>query len=263
MRFGKSRTEAEKEPNRALSGGGDFIKYLREGDTTFRILQEPDEWAYYWEHFSPEGYSFACNEEEDCPGCISESEKMKRVSRKIAFNVLQGFNGTDYVNVYKIGPMVEEKLNNRYLRLGTITDRDYTITKYKTTGDRWDFDVDGGTPTPLTGEYEKKDVEKLLLQQWEEHWGASASEPKDHSRREGYSVVDPPVRRPTIAPAPKPQGHTEEPPFEEEVYQEADLRKMDHGDLLTLLKDQMKITPPASLESSEQVVDWLMDLQQS
>ena len=244
MRFGKSKEEAEREPNRAGGGGGDFIKYLQEGDTTFRIMDEPNEWAYYWEHFSPEGFSFACNDEDDCPGCTSDSEKMKKVSRKIAFNVLQSYQGRDYVNVYKVGPMVTEKLENRYQRLDTLKDRDYTIRKYKTSADRWDFDVEGNTPTPVDfSQYEKKNVEKMLLEQWQEHWGGGQPQP---------------ARRATIAPKVQP----EEPPFEQEkVYKEADLRSMDLPGLQTLLKDDMGLTPPATLESTDAVVNWLMELQ--
>jgi len=150
VRFGRSAAEAAEEPSRG-GAGGDFIKYLREGDTTFRILQDRDDgWVYYWEHFSPMGFSFPCtNEEDTCPGCISDNEKMKKVGRKIAFNVLESFNGTDYVNVYKVPSTVASKLENRIARFGTVTDRDYTITKYKTTGDRWDFDLEGDTPTPV------------------------------------------------------------------------------------------------------------------
>src|SRR4249919_230048 len=104
MRFGKSKDEAQEEPGRG-GGGGDFIKYLKEGNTTFRILQEQEEWKYYWEHFSPEGYSFPCPRDVDdpiemCPGCSSDNEKMKKVSRKIAFNALHSFNGTEYVDVF-------------------------------------------------------------------------------------------------------------------------------------------------------------------
>lgn len=251
MRFGKSKEEAEKEPSRG-GGGGDFIKYLMEGSTTFRIAQEPQDWCYYWEHFSPEGFSFACNNEEDCPGCTSENEKMKKVSRKIAFNVLQSWQGTDYVNVYKIGPMVGDKLENRYKRLDTLTDRDYTITKYKTNGDRWDFDVEGGIPTPVDfSKYDLKDIESMLMEQWEEHWGGGAT---------GHPAETKPARRATIAPA----QQQEDPPFEEEkVYQEADLRQMDLQGLRDLLQSDMKLTPPVTLDTPDEVVDWLMELQQS
>lgn len=252
MRFGKSAAEAAEEPSRGGAGGGDWIRYLKEGDTTFRILEDPDDWTYYWEHFSPSGFSFPCNSEDDCPGCSSENEKMSKVNRRIAFNALQSWQGNDYVNVYKIGPMVGDKLENRYKRLDTLTDRDYTITKYKTNGDRWDFDVEGGIPTPVDfSKYDLKDIESMLMEQWEEHWGGGAT---------GHPAETKPARRATIAPA----QQQEDPPFEEEkVYQEADLRQMDLQGLRDLLQSDMKLTPPVTLDTPDEVVDWLMELQQS
>jgi hypothetical protein len=258
MRFGKSAEEAAAEPGRG-GGGGDFIKYLKEGDNTVRILQEPTEWKYYWEHFSPAGFSFPCPRDKDdpldmCPGCSSDNEKMKKVNRRIAFNVLHSFNGQEYVDAMKIGPMVADKLDNRYKRFGTVTDRDYTITKYKSSGDRWDFDVEGSTPTPVDLRKEDwKDIEALLQQAWDDAWG-------DPSQAAANRQATEAPKRPTIAATPKPQP--EEPPFEEEkAYNEADLRSMDHTALVKLINDEMKMIPPSTLTTSDAVVDWLMELQ--
>jgi len=251
VRFGKSKEEAEQEPGRGGSGG-DWIKHLKEGSTTFRIMEDPKDWTYYWEHFSPEGFSFPCPRDandpiEDCPGCRSDNEKMAKASRKMAFNVLESFNGQEYINAYKVGPMVADKLENRYKRFDTLTDRDYTITKYKTSGDRWDFDVEGSMPSPVDTTHELKNIEKMLVEQYEENFGDD-SKPR------------PSQKRTTIAP----KAQTEEPPFEEEkVYQEADLRNLDLFGLLALLKDEMQLEPPASLESKDAIVDWLMELQKS
>lgn len=259
MRFGKSKAEAEEEPGRG-GGSGDFIRYLKEGSTTIRILQEPDEWLYYWEHFSPAGFSFPCprgvdDPIEDCPGCSSDNEKLKKVSRKIAFNVLNSFNGQEYVNAFKIGPMVAEKLENRFKRLSTITDRNYTITKYKTSQDRWDFDVEGDTPAPVDLRKEEwKDIEALLAQTYDEHWG----DPNQAAANlQGLQEVSSSPKRPTIAPAPK----QEEPPFEEKAYQEADLREMGPDTLRKLIQTEMKMEPPATLVTTNAMVDWLMELQ--
>ena len=260
MRFGKSAEEAAEEPGRG-GGSGDFIRYLKEGDNLMRILQDPPEWVYYWEHFSPAGFSFPCPRSkddpvEDCPGCSSENEKMKKVNRRIAFNVLTSFNGVEYVNAMKIGPMVSDKLDNRYKRFGTVTDRDYTITKYKSSGDRWDFDVEGSTPTPVDLRKEDwKDIEALLQQSWDDAWG----DPNQAAANK--QATEAPPKRPTIAATPKPQP--EEPPFEpaEKEYQEADLRAMDREDLRTLIERDMKMVPPSTLEPSDAVVDWLMELQ--
>lgn len=259
MRFGKSAEEAAEEPSRG-GGGGQFIKYLKEGDNTVRILQEPEEWKYYWEHFAPAGFSFPCPRGKDdpkeiCPGCSSDNEKMSKVNRRIAFNVLHSFNGTEYVDAMKIGPMVSDKLDNRYKRFGTITDRDYTITKYKSSGDRWDFDVEGNTPTPIDLRKEDwKDIEALLQQAWDDAWGDSAQAAANKQATEA-------PKRPTIAAAPKPQP--EDPPFEEEkAYQEADLRAMKPEDLLQVINKEMKMVPPSTITNdSTAMVDWLMELQ--
>lgn len=264
MRFGKSAAEAAAEPSR--SSGGDFIKYLKDGDTTFRIIQEPDDWKYYWEHFNPGGFSFPCPRDvsdpiEDCPGCSSEIEKMSKVSRKVAFNVLTSFNGQDYVNVYKITGTLADKLKNRFARQGTLTDRDYTITKFKTSGDRTDFDVDGQLPSPIDlTKYELKDVEQMLADTYDEQWGnpqtarESASKAAQ-SARETEVVAK--VRGLSVAPAPK----QEEPPFEkapEKEVKEEDLRAMSYEEILLLVKSEVDEAPPAEADTTDKVVDWLM-----
>jgi hypothetical protein len=265
MRFGKSAAEAAEEPSRG--GGGNFIKYLKDGDNTFRILQEPTEWKYYWEHFSPAGFSFPCPRDVDdpvemCPGCSSDNEKMKKPSRKIAFNILHSFNGTEYVDVMKVGPTVSEKLENRYKRFDTVTDRDYTVTRYKTSKDRYDFDVEGGTPTPVDLHKEEwKDIEAMLQQAWDDAWGDPNQAAANRQASETAAVAPVATVRPTIAPA--PAVAPEEPPFDqpEPTFQEADLRQMSHGALLALIKASMGLTPPTTLITTNAVVDWLMELQ--
>ena len=268
MRFGKSKEEADQEPGRGA--GGDFIRYLKEGDTTLRILQEQDEWLYYWEHFSPAGFSFPCPKESasddtPCPGCDSDNEKMKKVNRKIAFNVLTSFNGVEYVNAFKIGPMVSDKLENRVKRFGTITDRDYTITKYKTGKDRWDFDVEGAMPAPIDLRKEEwKDIEAMLQQSWDEAWG-DPNQAAANLRATATAPAEQPAtatpRRATIAPQKAAEVVPEEPPFEETVYQEAELRAMDRDALVQVVNKNMGLVPPATLTTTDAVVDWLMELQ--
>jgi hypothetical protein len=259
MRFGKSAKEAAEEPGRAGSGG-DFIRYLKDGDTTFRLLQEPDDWTYYWEHFSPMGFSFPCSNEDDCYGCVSDNEKMKKAQRRIAFNVIQGYNGTDYVNVFKVGSTVADKLKNRFNRFGTVTDRDYTVTRIKT-GDRYDFDLDGAAPTPVdVTKFELKDVEALLQSSWDEAWGEGGQGTAGVREPRNPKPDQPPAqKRITIAPQPK----SDEPPFEppETVYQEADLRAMTYEELVTLVKNDLGDTPPEGCTTAPQVVDWLLSIQ--
>lgn len=268
MRFGKSAAEAADEPNRGGSGG-DFIKYLKDGDTTFRLLQEPDDWCYYWEHFSPAGFSFPCPRAadepiENCPGCSSDNEKMSKVSRKIAFNVLQGFSGQDYVNVYKVPNALADKLKNRFSRFGTITDRDYTITRYKTSGDRVDYDLEGNTPTKIDlSRYELRNIEQMLQESYDETWGNAAQAEANRmatSQSTREAEVATKVRGLTVTPKVVPQEPPSEPAEELEV-SEDDLRAMDMADLQVLLKEQGVTDLPTHLETSDQIVDWLMSTQ--
>jgi hypothetical protein len=254
MTFGKSKTEADQEPSRG-GGGGDFIRYLKDDPVTMRILQEQSEWKYYWEHYDQgKQVSYPCPRSatdpiEMCQGCSSDNERTAKVSRKIAFNALTSFNGVEYVNVWKVGPMVADKLENRIKRWDTITDRDYTLSRYKGSGDRWDFDVEGGTPVAIDLHKEEwKDIEALLQQAWDDVWGEGGSVQREEE------VFRP---RATIAPA----AQSEEPPFEPKVYQETDLRAMDYEHLVMVVKEQMGETPPSTLTTTNQVVDWLMDLQ--
>jgi hypothetical protein len=272
MKFGKSAAEAAEEPSRG-GGGGDFIRYLKDGDTTFRILQEPDDWTYYWEHFSPSGFSFCCPREPDdpvdtCPGCSSDNEKMSKVSRKIAFNVLQGYNGQDYVNVYKVSNALAEKFKNRYARQSTITDRDYTITKFKA-GDRVDYDVEGSLPSPVdVSKYELKDINKMLADQYYENWGDT-----DRAKQNQASIsqisreaeIKEKVRGLSVAPAPRIES--QDPPSEpvaqreEKEVKEDDLRRMTYEDIISLVKAEVDEMPPPEADTTDKVVDWLMGTQ--
>jgi len=269
MRFGKSAKEAAEEPSRG-GGGGDFIRYLKDGDTTFRILQEPDDWKYYWEHFNPAGFSFPCPREatdpiDDCPGCSSDIEKMSKVSRKVAFNVLQSSGGQEYVNVYKIPQTLAEKLKNRYARQDTITDRDYTITRFKTAGDRVDFDLEGSLPSPIDpSKYELKDIEQMLADSYNEQWGTPEVRRETTARLAQATQeeqVRAKVRTLSVAPAPVSQDPPSEPETqqaEEKVVKEEDLRRMTLEEITLLVKTEVGEAPPAEADTTDKVVDWLM-----
>lgn len=170
MRFGMSADEAKDDKRFQKSGGGKYINRLKEGDNTLRIVQEPKDWLHFAEHFNPNGFSFPCNGEDACPGCTSTIDKMKSTSPQVAFNALSG----EYLNVYSIPRRLADKLMLRFDRLGTITDRAYTITKYKNSSDKVDYEVEGDLPAPLAEIPELRDIEKLLQDAWDESWGDSA-----------------------------------------------------------------------------------------
>jgi hypothetical protein len=249
VRFTKTAEEAEHDHR--STGGGNFIKYLKDGDQTLRILEEPEAWKYYWEHFNPSGFPFPCTDQKDCPGCNSDMEKMKKVQRRVAFNAWDG----QYHNVWKIPNTVAEKLKVRYQRLGTIIDRDYTITRIKTgQGDnaRWDYDIEGGQKEATDAEVEEMiDPEDLLVQAYEDAWGSSKVVERATSPRVNTAVQseDPPSE-------PKPEQDSQGE-GEAEVT-EMELRKMTAVQLRKFCKDHDMEAPPEFLRNRDGIVDWMM-----
>lgn len=281
MKFGKSTEEALKEPSRGGGGGGDFMKYFKDGDNYLHIMDEPDKWCWYWEHFNtnPGGYSFPCTNESDCPGCTSDDEKMSKVSRKVAFNAYDG----EYTNVWKISKGVAEKLRNRYDRLGTITDRPYIVTRLVSgTGKsaKYDFDLEGQDKGPFPEECEdyRRDPEELLAAAFEEAWGSGDStlvkaakkdEKKDYNEERGK-----PKRLNVEKSEKKEEGwpetkEGEAPPSEPEeettsssgdrVVTEDQLRDMTPELLRNLCKEEGFGSPPENLKSTDAIVDWMLD----
>lgn len=255
MRFGKSAEEAEKEPSRG-GGGQSFMKYCREGDNTLRILDEPDKWVYYWEHFNPGGYAFPCtNDRDTCPGCTSDIERMQRASRKIAFNAFDG----EYTNVWKVPKTVADKLKARWERIGTVRDRDYIITQIVTkSGNKtnYDYDVEGQEKQKFDfSEVEEymKDPEDLLAEAYDDAWGDDAKVRESRTRAKDTEE--------TTKVKAKIQRAKKEEPVEEKVYSEEELRKMDVWDLAALCKNEGLGAIPKDMETSDAIVDWMLDNQ--
>ena len=242
MKFGQSAEEAAKDTRG--SGGGAFMKYPRQGDNVVRILDEPSDWVYYWEHFNPDGFAFPCtNDRDTCPGCTSDIEKMKNASRKVAFNA---YDGT-YVNVWKVpNQSVAEKLKARFERYGTITDRDYLIRQVKT-ANRTDYDVEGLDKNPHSKdaweELQSKivDPEDLLAQAYEDAWGDSAK-----------------VREAKVQPKTTSRFVKSEPKAEPKTYQEAELRTKEPWDLAQIAKEEGLGDIPPGTDTSDEIVDWML-----
>lgn len=259
MRFGKSEDEAKAEPSRG-GGGSDFMKYCKEGDNTLRILDEPDKWVYYWEHYNPGGYPFPCtNDRESCPGCTSDVEKMQRASRKIAFNAFDG----QYTNVWKVPKTVADKLKARWERIGTIRDRDYIIRQLKEkVGNKTNYDYDVEGLDKVTFDFDEveeymRDPETLLAQAYEDAWGDDAKVRETRAQAkdsEESSRVRAKIQR-------SPKEEKKEEPKEEKVYSEADLRSMDVWDLASLCKREGIGEIPKNMETSDQIVDWMISSQ--
>lgn len=276
MKFGKSAAEVAEEPPRG-EGGSSFIRYLRQGDNTFRILQDPDEWIYYWEHFNPGGFAFPCtNDRASCPGCTSKVDKMKGATRMAVFHGLVSMNDVEYVNVYKVpSNRVGDLLKNRFDRNGTLTDRDYTITKIKLDNGNVAWDIEGTNLTPINvAEYKDqfKDIEQMLADAYEQSWGDPVVSRETEQRAADASTEDkvrsqvaaqkaslqkefgveqtPPPSEPEVESAPVTEG--------EDTISESDLRKMTAEDLKTFCEANGWGPPPPRLKKVDSIVDWMM-----
>lgn len=258
MKFGKSWDEVNAEPT--TTGG--FMKYFKDGDTTFRIIQEPKDWVGYWEHFNPGGFPFPCTgDRKTCPGCTSDNEKMKKASRKIAVNVLEG----EYVNVYKLPKTLADKLANRAERAkpkATIMDRDYTISRFKS-GDKVEYDIEGGdkSPVDLTN-IELKDVEEMLQEAYNDSWGDSAKAQGTRDANEQANSEE--LLKAKLEHQRSLQG--DEPPFEQPPviegageYDEKDLRAMDKSGILAVCdKEGLTVPSEVQLQDVDSIVEWLL-----
>ena len=101
-----------------------------------------DSWQTFREHFE-DGYgSYPCsNKKDECPGCLSTSPRTKKRTRKYYFNAL---DETGNVRVYKIGSVLWQTLNGRDKRIGSLSDRDYTIIHMGTTMNDTRYDPEPG-----------------------------------------------------------------------------------------------------------------------
>lgn len=252
MKFGKSREEAAAEPNRG-GDGSSYIKYLKAGDNTLHLADEPDKWVWYWEHYNPGGYPFPCtNDMETCPGCTSDVEKMQKPSRKIAFNAYDG----NYTNVWKIPKSVAEKLQARYERNGTVTDRPFIITQYKKDNGFYDYDVEGQDKAQLPPEVENylADPEDLLSAAYDEAWGDS-SKGKQTSAKAQQAAKEESLQE-KIGEAQRGLKVVREEP---KSVSEKDLRAMEPWDLVTLCeKENYPPIPAENSKTTDDIVDWML-----
>lgn len=123
------RTAAQHEAARGSHDDGDvWIKNFRDGETRVRILQSTARWTTYAEHYSEDIGFFPCTEERDCVGCNDDSERVRKLSRRYAFNAIDE-NGR--VNVYKVGTKLHRTFEGREQRdpNGTIVDRDFLVIR--------------------------------------------------------------------------------------------------------------------------------------
>ncbi len=256
MKFGKSAAEAATEPGRG-GDGQSFIKYLKAGDNYLQLIEEPDSWVYYWEHYNPGGYPFPCtNDRDTCPGCTSDDEKMSKASRKIAFNAISEYDGKDYTNVWKVPKSVADKLKMRYERNGTVVDRPFLITQYKKDNGFYDYEVEGQDKKILGSDSQDNwtDPETLLAQAYEEAWGDD-SKAKQTSAKVQQASKEAGLQEKLAEAKSKLSVVRDEP----KKVTEKELRAMEPWDLLALCEKEGFGTPPkANSQSTDDIVDWML-----
>jgi len=282
MKFGQTwNPDAEEE---TTTGSSDYLRYFKGAETTFRLLQEPNEWIDYWEHFNPNGYPFPCTRDrKTCPGCTSNNDKMKKASKKIAVQVLEG----EWVNAYKLPKTVADKLANRANRIGTVTDRDYTVFKLQTKNadgsTKTDYDVEGGDKIPVDIAALKpkfKDVETILGSMYDQAWGNpdAAMQNKDEAEQDqARSSLKERIAaqqratteqmqedRVPLAKDPEPEWASrpaEDAPKAEEpkVWTEEELRALPYDRIVVVAKEEGMDLPDDLEETTNAVVDWLLD----
>jgi len=195
-----------------------YLRSFKKGDTKVRFLDDPDEWAYFEEHFTADNKSFMCLGSFDkkfrdvCPGCVSENDSTNRYSRRYATCLLV----VDWNRVlpYRIPVSLKERLDKRLERNdGTLTNRDMVVIK-SGSGLETDYDVDMDERYKLTGkeEYESQRVSVLdiLIENFEEQNGPI----EDYVGKEGKEDVE--ESKPKRAPrkVAKKEEPVEDPPSE-------------------------------------------------
>lgn len=266
--FGKSGDEIKNE-SRGGDGSGDWMRYPSSKEATqIRILDEPDKWKWFWEHFNPNGYPFPCTGDRDtCPGCTSDDEKMSRASKRAAFNAFDG----QYTNVWKVAKTIAEKLEMRSDRIGTITDRDYLITPYKGDNGFINYDVEGLDKGALDEDHEqyKRDPEELLVIAYEQSWGPVDEDPVQQPKPDNKAEKKP-EKKAEVKTQDKPRRTmksvakkvAEKPKFEydpEHDYTDEELRKMEPWDVLVVAEKEGFPEVPKSLLTSNEIVDWMVE----
>jgi hypothetical protein len=188
----------------AKGSGGAWIKYIpKNGSMNVRFIQEPEHWVNYVEHFdSTARRSFPCNGEAGCPGCAGGERKS---SRYLANAVDRDNN--DRVIPLQLPKDLANRLVIRYERNGTLTDRDFELSR---AGDGLDtvYDLDAGpVDRAKIDKYKPLDLLKTLEDAYNEVFGDGDSDDEDDDTP---AAPVKPRKRSGAAAAAKPKAEPEE-----------------------------------------------------
>lgn len=272
MKFGTSVKDYKATSS---NSAGRIISWLKEGDNVLRFLEEYPEWTVYYQHFDRNRRrGYPCNNEDraNCPGCKEREEDQRmaeiedrepRIWGAQKFYLVNVLTQQGYVNLYQIPASAVSSVERMYSKYDTITDREYTIVKYKGDDGRWKFDLERGDPDTIDlSQYKSRmaDHSTALENAYNELWGpgteaAQIEAPKagkDTMRSTGWNDAQKMDKPPT-----EPAGAAE-PEQEDEALtiDESDLRKMSAKELVSLIK-QCELPVPETTNSNE-LADYLI-----
>lgn len=174
--FSEDTGDNIRDDVKRASGQGDWIKSLQDGkDLRVRFLQDPEQWKKYREHYSQETKFFPCKGERNgCPGCNSDSDQLKKSSRRYVSKVL------DVKEAKVIALKMPVDLANRVIGKadrngGTLLTRDYTLIRTgKGLDTTYDVEAEDKSEVDLarySTDAGSIDIEKMLQDQYEEAFG--------------------------------------------------------------------------------------------
>jgi hypothetical protein len=172
MGFSEDAGSNIREDIKRSSGQGDWIKNLQDGkDLRVRFLKDPEQWKKYREHYSAETKFFPCSGDK-CPGCNSDSEQLRKSSRRYVATVL------DVKEAKVIALKLPVDLANRLIGKadrngGTLLTRDYTLIRTgKGLDTVYDVEQEDKTEVDVTRYLaDAPDIEEMLVQAYEDAFG--------------------------------------------------------------------------------------------
>lgn len=246
----------------ASSGGGQGLIWNIGGKAPrqVRFLQDPEGWCGYWEVYLSEVEMYSP---------VTEGMEVPEDSRKtyrVLANALLRRDDGDRVVPLKLPKDLSNRLTNRQTRVGTLTDRDYVLSREgKGFDTKYDYDAESreeikGLPIPPGGPnasgYELFDLEDVLLAEAEaaeqamaKAAGSGDAEPDDSDLYDADDGVDPeeadaPEAAASVALeedlADEPTGGGDETDY----YTEDEIGAMTLGELKALAADlEIAVTP--------------------
>lgn len=176
MGFGSKAGENVRDDIKRSSGQGNFMKTVQDGkDLRVRFLQNPEDWYKFREHYSDETKFFPCTQDDTCPGCNSDSDKMRKSSRRYAASVIDIKEGK--VVCLKMPVDLANRVTSKCDRNGgTLLDRDYTLIRTGRSLDTtYEVETEDKTDVDLS-RYELVDPEPLLVESFDEAFGSAKRE---------------------------------------------------------------------------------------